>query len=91
LRPSKKLKALIKRRKHKKVQKKERCPIENGLMKLNLIKEIFSSGLTSKFMEIMIVKNANLSFAESLTLSSTKPITNKTIKEQININTDKCF
>ena len=60
-------------------------------MKLNLIKEIFSSGLTSKFMEIMIVKSANLSFADSLTLSSTKPITNKTMNEQININADKCF
>jgi hypothetical protein len=60
-------------------------------MKLNLIKEIFSSGLTSKFMGIMIVKSANLSFADSLTLSSTKPIINKTIKEQININADKCF
>jgi hypothetical protein len=60
-------------------------------MKLNLIKEIFSSGLTSKFIEIMIVKSTNLSLADNLTLSSTKPITNKTIKEEININVDKYF
>jgi hypothetical protein len=70
-RPSKKLKALIKRRKHKKLQKKEKYPIENGLMKLNCIKEIFSSGLTNKFIEMMIAKSVNLSFAESLILSST--------------------
>jgi hypothetical protein len=60
-------------------------------MKLNLIKKIFSSGFTSRFIEIMIVKSTNLSFADNLTLSSTKPITNKTIKEQININVDKCL
>jgi hypothetical protein len=60
-------------------------------MKLNLIKEIFSSGFTSKFIEIIIVKSAKRSFADSLTLSSTKPITNKTIKEQINRNADKYF
>jgi hypothetical protein len=42
-------------------------------------------------MEIMIVKNANLSFADSLTLSSTKPITKNTVTEQININASNCF
>jgi hypothetical protein len=85
------LKALIKRRKHNRLQKQEKSPIENGLMKSNLIKEILSSGLTIKFIEIMIVKSVNLNFADSLTLSSTKPITNKTINEQININAGKCF
>ena len=68
--PSKKLNAFIKRRKHKKVQKKEKFSIENEFRKLNLIKEIFSSEFTNKFIKIINDKKINLALADNLILSS---------------------
>jgi hypothetical protein len=51
-------------------------------MKLNLIKEIFSSGLTNKLIKIISDKRINLIFADNLILSSKQPIKKMKINEK---------
>lgn len=79
----------MKRKKHNRDQKKERLPIEKEFVKLNLINEIFNSGLINKLIEITKNKTINLNFADNLNLSSIKPIKKRENKEKIKMNVDK--